>query len=1541
MNFFKYSSYSLVFLIVTVLLLGSFSPAFSMRTTASSYAKDATNPQKPELPSEIEKELFKSSIELPSKLPFSGFVENKGQIEDPKILYYYSSAEMSVGFGNSKIIFVSRSQNDKSRTSFFLTFPEATRVTPVGKIMKSPSTNYFYGSLHLTNVPSWGEIWYYDLYPQIDLRYYMTTKGLKYEFIVRPGGIPEHITVKVNGAVILDVRAHTVTIKAHNIAEALTFYDTKLQVFQADKTPVSAHFILKDPLSQSYGFNIEDYDSNQPLIIDPELLWFSTYLGGSAVDRGFGIAVDDAENVYVTGFTHSYNFVTSNPYQGTIGGWADVFVTKMNSTGNGIVFSTFFGGLEYDYGEGIAVDTAGNVYVTGYTGSTDFPLLNAVDTTFEGLHEAFVFKLNATGNGLVFSTFLGGNDSLGVYSESGKRIAADDDENVYVAGYTDASNFPTHNAYQPSSNGGFEAFVTKLNSNGAFVFSTYLGGSSTDRGWDMALDSGGNCYVAGDTLSSDFPTQNAYNSTYGGGSEAFVTKLNSAGSLVYSTYLGGTYNDIGKAIAVDTAGNAYITGHTSSPNFPTLNAYQSSKIGIFDVFVTKLNAAGTGLVYSTYVGGSGYDYPNGIAVNSVGNCYITGDTDSSNFPTQNTTLTTKKGTRDAFVTILSTAGNGLEFSTYFGGTSNDYGYGIAVDSAGNCYITGDTWLSMDFPITPNAYQPTHKTGQSDAFVTKLTFENVLPIISSVTQAPLTNVTYYDTVNITADVTDDNGVKSVILYWSVEESQWNTIPMTGTPYQATLGPFAFNTTLRYYVQATDLANNMAVSPLGAPANYSEVKILGFSLEITTTPAASNITEGQLFYYDFNGSLIYYYDNGSSIYPTNLTWTLTGNGTSWLTINATSGELSGLPNRSHLGVWNITIMVEADDGESTVYTVFLTVNIMDIAPDLTTKPSSLNVTEITDFYYDFNASIAYPSNLTWTLAGNSTTWLTLNTSSGIITGTPNYSLIGVWNITITVIAEVGYSTNYTTFLTVEELGLRFAEVTPNQSPLLYDIILLQVRVETNTSIAMDDIEVDWWMDGAFLSTVTTNATGYSTYFLQLTSPGSHHVEVKAPVRGLQEDIYLITTDLEFWFNGEDVEPTPIYLNLGYNYTLNGQLVDDEGKPVPDVDLVYKLNDGILSSLRTDTNGWVNTTEFFLTAATITVTVLKDGMELTRNNSVTKLLIYVIASSPIVTVISPTTTMTEAVIGKAVSFVGWIYYNETPPIATAGVRVGLLVNGTQVDSQFSDSNGYLYFNYAFVDSGIYQVAFFYNERSWGEIWVTVTAGYYASWTGPATVNGTVGQAVEFTIYILANTSAFHRSIMLILNDGTPVIGAQVDWYINDAYQNSTLTGSDGRTSFSYIFATLGVYDVVAKHEGVILATFDVNIAEAPKEGLEKFVEENTALLTILGMLLLLFVVIGIVPQARRQVSKPLSKVKTLIGRKTVFGPRYCARTLTKELEEKFGREELQEAARDSAKQDAIKREVSAKLTRFPEFMTKTVDKKVEFTQKTTDLILKRYKK
>ena len=384
------------------------------------------------------------------------------------------------------------------------------------------------------------------------------------------------------------------------------------------------------------------------------MLEYSTYLGGSGVDQGYGIAVDSAGNAYVTGSTESTNFPTANAFQNTFGGGGDAFVTKLNAAGSALVYSTYLGGSDGDFGAGIAVDSAGNAYVTGVTDSTDFPTANALQNTNSGgIADVFVTKLNAAGSALAYSTYLGGSDF-----DSEPNIAVDSAGNVYVTGHTESTNFPTANAFQSTSGGGGgDAFVTKLNAAGsALVYSTYLGGSEAEFGGGIAADSAGNAYVTGTTDSDNFPTANALQPTSGGGTgladgDAFVTKLNAAGSaLVYSTYLGGSDFDYGGGIAVDSAGNAYVTGVTDSDNFPTANAFQSCTYGSNqDVFVTKLNAAGSALVYSTYLGGSLFEDSGDIAVDSAGNAYVTGSTYSTNFPTANALQSTSGGDRDVFV----------------------------------------------------------------------------------------------------------------------------------------------------------------------------------------------------------------------------------------------------------------------------------------------------------------------------------------------------------------------------------------------------------------------------------------------------------------------------------------------------------------------------------------------------------------------------------------------------------------------------------------------------------------------------------------------------------------------------------------------------------------------------------------------------------------------------------------------------------------------------------------------------------------------------
>lgn len=389
---------------------------------------------------------------------------------------------------------------------------------------------------------------------------------------------------------------------------------------------------------------------------------YSTYLGGSGSSSGTAIAVDSSGNAYVVGNTTATDFPMAKPFQATNranpSARYSAFVTKLNSTGTALVHSTYLGGSAENWGYGIAVDSSGSAYVTGSTLSTDFPTVVPFQATNKAAPEtgavtAFVAKLNPAGSGLVYSTYLGGSDG-----ESGQGIAVDSSGDAYVTGYTSSTDFPTVHPLQASDRGDYDAFVAKLNSDGsALVYSTYLGGSGVDYGYGIAVDSFGNAYVTGRTYSTDFPTAHALQKSYGGELDAFVAKLNAAGSaLVYSTYLGGSEYDEGNAVAVDSSGNAYVTGVTYSTNFPTANAFQPHCGGCSlyaDAFVAKLNSDGSALVYSTYLGGSAVDYGYGIAVDSFGNAYVTGQTSSTDYPTVHPLQASNHGAFDAFVAKIA------------------------------------------------------------------------------------------------------------------------------------------------------------------------------------------------------------------------------------------------------------------------------------------------------------------------------------------------------------------------------------------------------------------------------------------------------------------------------------------------------------------------------------------------------------------------------------------------------------------------------------------------------------------------------------------------------------------------------------------------------------------------------------------------------------------------------------------------------------------------------------------------------------------------
>ncbi|HEX7180397.1 MAG TPA: SBBP repeat-containing protein [Thermoanaerobaculia bacterium] len=477
-----------------------------------------------------------------------------------------------------------------------------------------------------TEIPSFERVWYRDVYPGIDLVFYGSQRQLEHDFVLAPGADPRAIRLAVEGADRVEIDPAGDLVLALEDREVRLKKPVAYQEVGAERREVRSGYRLLPAADGSLrvGFEVGRYDPAQSLVIDP-ILAYSTYLGGSNNDQGVAIAADAAGNAYVTGLTESPDFPLANALSTTLTG-AEAFVTKLDPSG-ALVFSTYLGGSRSETGAGIAVDAATNVYVTGITSSLDFPLVNPLPVPIDQLQgDVFVAKLAPGGSALVYSTRLGGSGS-----EFGSAIAVDPQGHAYVTGWTNSSDFPTVHPLS-LARGSADAFVAKLHPSGSsLVYSTYLGGTGGDLGDSVAVDGAGRAYITGITYSTDFPTVHAIQgpARY---SNAFVASLHPSGTaLVYSTYLGGNGDDWGTDIAVDPAGNAYIAGNTNSEDFPTLHAARSFLKGGHDLFAVKLSPAGS-LAYSTYLGGDWLDSAGGIAVDAAGNAYLTGVSETTQDP---------------------------------------------------------------------------------------------------------------------------------------------------------------------------------------------------------------------------------------------------------------------------------------------------------------------------------------------------------------------------------------------------------------------------------------------------------------------------------------------------------------------------------------------------------------------------------------------------------------------------------------------------------------------------------------------------------------------------------------------------------------------------------------------------------------------------------------------------------------------------------------------------------------------------------------------
>ncbi len=671
-------------------------------------------------------DLSKNATSQFFKLPIQ-FEYNDGQTaamvryltRGPGYTFYFTPQEVVMVLKNGQ-------QSDLSPAVLKMRFVDANSNPTIKGIDELRSkSHYFIGNDKnhwRSNIPNYRKVAYQDLYPGIDAIFYGNLDQLEYDICVAPGTNPSLARFSLEGAEELAIADDgSLRIRLRDNQELRMQKPFVYQLISGEKVSIEAQFSLL--AKNEVGFKIGNYDEGQDLVIDPVLV-YSTYLGGSGADTGIGIAVDDSRNMYVTGQTSSTNFPLMNAFQATFGGATDAFITKFDETGTTLIYSTYLGGTANDGGAAIAVDGAGNAYITGNTSSSNFPVLNAFQPALAGVEDAFVAKLDASG-ALVYSTYLGG-----ALSDRGNGIVVDSSGNAYVTGQTSSIDFPVLNPFQAALAGGSDAFLTKFDSTGsALVYSTYLGGTANDVGNAVTVDRSGNAYVTGQTASTNFPVLNAFQAAaLGGGNDAFLTKFDRTGSaLVYSTYLGGTGNDTGNAISLDSSANVYLAGTTNSTNFPVVNAFQPAVAGSSDAFVTKFNAAGSALIYSTYLGGSGIDTGTGIAVDQDGSAYVTGLTFSANFPTQNPFQAALQGSRDSFVTKFTVDGSSLVFSTYFGGTGVGSAGGIAIDSAGNTYITGGT-NATDLPVTTDAFQPAN-AGGIDTFVAK--FAIGTPVVLSI------------------------------------------------------------------------------------------------------------------------------------------------------------------------------------------------------------------------------------------------------------------------------------------------------------------------------------------------------------------------------------------------------------------------------------------------------------------------------------------------------------------------------------------------------------------------------------------------------------------------------------------------------------------------------------------------------------------------------------------------------------------------------------------------------------------------------------------
>ncbi|MFA7563028.1 MAG: PKD domain-containing protein [Methanoculleus sp.] len=650
-----------------------------------------------------------------------GFVPNVGQY-DPGVAYVLQHQGTTVFFTGDGLV-LSHTSGDAGDASMDVIRQTFVGASPEVNLMANGRcagvVNYYIGddpSKWLSDIPVYSGILYKDLYPGVDLLYTGADGRLKREFHVAPGADPSQIELLYEGESRPHVDGDGILRFASSAGEMLESPLVCWQVIDGVKIDRTAEYVVD---GGSVRIAVGGYDAGYELIIDPELV-YSSYLGGSGYDYGYGFADDGSGGVWVTGSTSSTDFPVVNAYQGSYGGNSDdAFISHFSSSGT-LLSSTYLGGGGRDQGCALASDGAGGVWFMGRTTSTDFPVLNKYQEIPVGVWSTTVAHFSSTG-ALLSSSCLGGGDDLSW--NSWFALVSDDAGGAWVTGRTNAIDLPTINASQSSNGGvGWDAFVAHFSPSGTILSSTYLGGDGWDYGIAVVGDGSGGVWVTGSTTSTDFPAVNAHQSSYGGNSDIFLAHYSSSGTLLSSTYLGGGEAESEYALVGDGSGGVWVTGETSSSDFPVLNAYQSNHGGgSSDIFLSRFSSSGT-LLSSTYLGGGEDERGVALAGDGSGGVWVTGFTYSADFPVRNAHQSSREGLGDSYLAHFSSSGTLLS-STYLGGGGYEYGDALLNDGSSGVWVAGHT-SSNDFPFL-NASQGWYGGGVYDGFLSHFSSSGIL------------------------------------------------------------------------------------------------------------------------------------------------------------------------------------------------------------------------------------------------------------------------------------------------------------------------------------------------------------------------------------------------------------------------------------------------------------------------------------------------------------------------------------------------------------------------------------------------------------------------------------------------------------------------------------------------------------------------------------------------------------------------------------------------------------------------------------------------